>query len=681
MSTQQHTNRLIDASSPYLLQHAHNPVDWYPWGDEALEAARQQDRPILVSIGYSACHWCHVMERESFENEGIARLMNESFVCIKVDREERPDLDEIYMTAVQMMTGSGGWPLNVFLTPEGVPFYGGTYFPPEDKWGRPGFRNVLLTVAKAYRDRRGEVDETAGRIRDALHAASRPKPAVGEPLTGELIEKAFEQLKPDFDPEWGGFGAAPKFPNAAAIALLLRYHHRTGSQDALTMATVTLDKMAQGGMYDQLGGGFARYSTDREWLVPHFEKMLYDNALLADAYLQAYQVTGTDLYAQIARETLDYVLRDMTDERGGFHSAEDADSEGEEGRFYIWDLGEVRDVLGPAHAQRFAEHYGMTDAGNFEGRNILYVPTPDPDARAKLAPMREKLLGARAGRVRPGKDDKVLTDWNGLMISALAKGYQVLEDERYRAAAQRAGAFILGEMRPDSGLLHAHRAGRSHIDGYLDDYAFVLQGLADLYEATFEPNWIRQAQGLAEEMIGRFWDVEEGGFYFTAADRADLITRPKKLHDGATPSGNAVAAHALLRLAEYTGNDSYRERAEATLRTLAGAADQAPRVFACLLLALDWHVHGSTQIVVSGKAGTAQTTEMLAAVRTPYVPNRVVAFIDPWADTAPAVREAIPVTADRPMADGQTAAYVCRSQVCLPPIQSAKEVVRLLKDD
>jgi uncharacterized protein YyaL (SSP411 family) len=678
VSNQRNTNRLIDATSPYLLQHAHNPVDWHPWSEEALARAQREDRPVLVSIGYSACHWCHVMERESFEDEEIAQVMNENFVCIKVDREERPDLDEVYMTAVQLMTGSGGWPLNVFLTPDLEPFYGGTYFPPENRYGKPGFKTVLLTVARAYRERRREVAETAERVRDALAKAASSAPGSEDGLDGGLIQQAIRQLSADFDAEWGGFGPAPKFPNAMAVALLLRHHYRTGSAESLEMATVTLDKMAQGGMYDHLGGGFARYSTDREWLVPHFEKMLYDNALLADVYLQAFQVTGKPFYAQVARETFDYILRDMTDERGGFHSAEDADSEGVEGRFYVWDLDEVRGILGEADAQRFAEYYGMTPGGNFEGRNVLHVPEYDPHTHAELGPLREQLLAVRSQRERPARDDKVLTDWNGLTIGALARGYQVLGDERYRSAADRAANFLWAEMRSDGRLLHSCRAGKSHISGYLDDYAFLIQGLVDLYDATFGGIWLRRASELADEMIRLFWDSERGGFHFTPADRTDLIIRPKKLHDGATPSGNGIAALALLKLGELTGEDAYREKAEDTLKAVSGAARRAPRAFASLLLALDWHLEGSTQVVISGRAGDAATEALVEAGRKPYVPNRVLALMDPLVTPAgdPALASAL--TEGKPPLNGRPAAYVCRGRICLPPVTIADELSALL---
>jgi uncharacterized protein YyaL (SSP411 family) len=675
-----HTNRLIHARSPYLLQHARNPVDWYEWGDEALQRARDEDRPILVSIGYSACHWCHVMERESFEAPAIAALMNERFVCIKVDREERPDLDDLYMTAAQMLAGSGGWPLNVFLTPDLQPFYAGTYFPPDDRWGRPGFPSVLQGVAQAYRDQREQIEAAAASLTDALARHS----ADGEPgvLSPRLIDAAVADLKRSFDERWGGWGAAPKFPSAATIQLLLRHHRRTGDDQALRMATVTLDRMAAGGMYDQLGGGFHRYSVDERWLVPHFEKMLYDNALLVPAYLDGYRVTGNEEYARIARETLDYLLRDMQDAGGGFHAATDADSEGEEGRYFVWDLSELIGVLGAEDAELFAACYGVTAAGNFEGRNILHVPAPlaevagrrgtdAAELRTRLDRMRATLLAERQKRVAPGKDDKVLADWTGLAISALALGFQTLGDARYRDAAERAARFVLTGMRRDGRLLHAYREGHAYLDAFLDDHAFVLQGLIGLYGATFDAEWVDAAREIADAMLAGFWDAEAGGLYFTVGERPDLIARPKKTFDGATPSGNAVAARALLLLGRLTGEATYAMRGEETLRALAGQAGKTPRAFPAFLCAVDAAMTTPTEVVVAGEVEAPATQALIATARAGFAPDRLVLAVDPSGRVLPPMEGKGPV-------NGKPAAYVCDAGGCRPPVTTAEELAALL---
>ena len=683
-----HTNHLINSSSPYLLQHAHNPVDWYPWGREALDKAKREKKPIFLSIGYSACHWCHVMERESFENGEIARILNEHFVCIKVDREEWPDLDEIYMTAVQLMAGSGGWPMSVFLTPDLKPFYGGTYFPPEDRWGRPGFKRILTQLAATYRERPEDIEKSTKEIVSAMkRAAVDATDGAGVPAQG-LIQKAVSQLRSRFDDGWGGFGSAPKFPSPGSISLLLRYHRRTGDTEALRMATVTLDRMAYGGMYDQLGGGFHRYSVDREWLVPHFEKMLYDNAQLAIVYLDAFLVTNKPLYRRIAKETLDYVLHEMTDESGGFHSTLDADSEGEEGKYYVWDVDEIGSVLPSEDAGLFSEYHGVTKRGNFEGHNILHAPLPpeefaerkglETDAwLERLDAMRPKLLELRAKRVSPGKDDKILTDWNGLMISALARGYQVLGDEAYRQAAERAADFILTEMRSDDGLLHAHRRGRSHISGYLDDYAFFTLSLLDLYQATFDIRWIENAKQLADTMAARFWDGE-GGLFFVAADQPDVIIRTKGAQDNATPAGNSVAAQALFTLAKLTQDDGHLARAERTLSAFGGSAQRFPSAFARLLCAADLY-HGPTRkIAIVGRAGVKPTAALLQSVWRRYLPNTVVAMFDPSSPNAAEIAEAVPLLASRPTVKGSSTVYVCRDFVCERPVTTAAELDSLL---
>jgi len=583
-----HTNRLAGETSPYLLQHAHNRVDWYPWGEEALSRARQENKPVFLSIGYSACHWCHVMERESFEDPEVAAVLNANFISIKVDREERPDLDEIYMTAVQLMTGSGGWPLNVFLTPDLKPFYGGTYFPPDDRYGRPGFGKLLEHISETWgKDSEGlqrSAEELTRAIRDTVGRDTVPAGTVDT----TILARAAQELERAFDSQWGGFGQAPKFPPSGAIGVLLRQHAHTGDEKLLEIATTTLDRMAHGGMYDQLGGGFHRYATDRRWLVPHFEKMLYDNALLARVYLEAWQVTGKDLYRRVATEILDYVLQDMTDRRGGFHSSEDADSEGEEGKFFVWRPDEIKRFLGEQDGALFCEYYGVTGEGNFEGFSILHVSQePSEFARERgislkqlenqLTPLRDKLREAREARVRPGKDDKVIAAWNGMMISALARGYQILGEERFLKAAERAANFVSTEMVRDGALLRTYRGkggggdrGISKLPAYLDDYAEMASALIDLYEATFDLQWLEAADQLAGRMVTDFWDEENGGFFYTSASHKNLLAQTKPLYDGAVPSGNSTATLVLLRLSELLSDAGYGQKAE---EVLASARD------------------------------------------------------------------------------------------------------------
>lgn len=683
-----YTNRLAGETSPYLLQHAHNPVDWYPWGEEAFARARAEDKLIFLSIGYSACHWCHVMERESFENEGIARLLNEHYVSIKVDREERPDVDGVYMQAVQLMTGSGGWPLSVFLMPDLKPFFGGTYFPPEDRWGRPGFSNVLVHVAELWRERETDVHARAGGVAASVAQSLALESAPGGEVGEELLEAATEQLSRTFDPVWGGFGGAPKFPPYGSIALLLREYCRTGQAELLEIVTVTLDRMAAGGMYDQLGGGFHRYAVDTEWLVPHFEKMLYDNALLSHVYLEAYQLTGKDAYRRIARETLDYVLRDMEDERGGFHSAEDADSEGEEGLFYVWSRAEIEAVLGAGEAELFASFYGVTEAGNFEGHNILHRPQDlaafaaqrgeSPDAlRERLDASGKRLFERRAGRVRPGLDDKVLTSWNGLMISSLTLGYRALGDPRYLAAAERAARFVLRDFGPDRGLMHTHRAGQSKVDGFLDDYAFLARAAIDLYTSTFETQWLARATALADRMHELFDDPNGGGYFLTSALHDQLPARAKPLADGPVPSGNAVAADALYRIASLTGDTAYADRADAILAAASTPMSRFPRAFAYMLVAAGHPLSGG-EIAILGHDGADDTTSLLASIRSSFLPYHVVAALDPADPNGSATASTIPVLAGRGLVDDRAAAYVCRNFACERPVTNAAALTALV---
>jgi hypothetical protein len=628
-------NRLAHESSPYLLQHAQNPVDWYPWGTEALERSQREQKPIFLSIGYSACHWCHVMEHESFENPAIAGALNDHFVNIKVDREERPDLDQIYMTAVQAMTGRGGWPMSVFLTPDMQPFFGGTYWPPTGRMGMPGFDHVIEAVNEAWHQRRDQVHEQArqltAHLTQAAGAVMSPAP-VGE----KTLLHAATMLERAFDHQHGGFGGAPKFPHPMDLRLLLRVWRRTGREGVLSMVTTTLSKMAGGGIYDHLGGGFHRYSVDARWLVPHFEKMLYDNALLAGCAVEAYQATGDADLARVARETCDFVLREMTDAEGGFYSTQDADSEGHEGKFYVWSPDEIVDVLGPERGQTFARVYDVSAEGNFEGQNILNLPKTLTQAAAvlgrdplelaeRLAEDRARLLAVRSQRVKPGLDDKVLVSWNGLMIDALALAGAALDEPRYVAAALKAADFIQQKMRrPDGRLLHAWRQGQAKLPAYLDDYACLANSLVTLYEATFEERLIDMAVELADTLLEQFMDREHGGFFYTAADHESLITRQKDIHDASVPSGNGMAATVLMRLGALCGRTDYLDAAGRTLEGCAKLLEEMPTAAGQLLLALDFKVGPSHELALV--AGQPAAPQVLSELRRRFWPNKVAAL-------------------------------------------------------
>jgi uncharacterized protein YyaL (SSP411 family) len=676
-------NRLANETSPYLLQHAHNPVDWYPWGQEALERARTEDRPILLSIGYSACHWCHVMERESFENPAIAELMNAEFVNIKVDREERPDLDGIYMQAVQAMTGSGGWPMTVFLSPDGTPFYGGTYFPPDDRGGMPGFPRLLTAISAAWRNRRDEVLNNGAQLREQLKQTI-PRPSSDAELDAGILDSAARGLIAQHDPDQGGFGHAPKFPQPMALEFLLRDWRRTGNDNALTIVAQTLEHMARGGIYDQLGGGFARYSTDDEWLAPHFEKMLYDNAQLARAYLMGYQATDNAFFKDVAEQVLEYVLRDMTDPSGGFYSSEDADSEGEEGKFYVWTPAEVTEQLGSADARLFCAFYDIREPGNFEGRaSILRMQrTPfelapelgvtEVELLAALERGRSVLFEARSSRVRPARDEKVLASWNGLMLRAMAEAASVLNRPDLLRAAERNAAFLLDVMRGPDGRMHrTWKPGHAaRLNGYLEDYANVADGLLALYEATFEPRWLAAATDLADGILQRFADTEHGGFFDTSDDHETLIARPKDIFDNATPSGNSVAADVLLRLALLTDRQQYRQAAESVLQLLRDAMTRYPLGFARALNALDFLLDQPKEIAIVGPTGSTETEALRRAVFEPFVPNKVVAGAG-----AP-----IPLLEGRELRNGHALAYVCEHYVCQAPTSDPQELRRLLTE-
>lgn len=693
MSQQQGSaNHLVHETSPYLKQHAYNPVDWYPWGPEALDKAWKLDRPIFLSIGYSACHWCHVMEHESFEDPEVAKILNEHFISIKVDREERPDLDQIYMTAVQMMTGQGGWPMSMFLTPDLQPFYGGTYFPPDDRYGRPSFKRLLLALVDAWKSRRSEITQQANQITEHLKGASG-LPAVGATAadltaTGEqLLRNAVSALGRAFDSRYGGFGSAPKFPHAMELRLLLRAWKRFDSEDALHMARLTLDRMAMGGMYDHLGGGFHRYSTDQRWLVPHFEKMLYDNALLSLAYLEAFQATGESFYRDVVQETLDYVLREMTSPEGPFYSTQDADSEGVEGKFYVWSTAEVEDVLGKELADLFAEVYDVTPSGNWEGHNILNQAKtldqyarlrkiPEGELRESLAQAKKELLEVRNRRIWPGRDEKALTAWNGLMIDALAQAAMVLEKPVYREAACRAADFILTRMRGSDGrLLRTYMAGSEpKLNAYLEDYAFLLNALVSLYEADQSPRWIESALGLANMMIEQFWDETSGGFFFTGRDHEALIARTKDPHDSSIPSGNSMAVTGLLRLAELTGRKELRDKAEKTLQLFHGLMTKLPSAAGQMLIALDFHLGPVEEFAVVGDSDKEDTRRVLHAIHSGFRPNKVVAIKSSEDGAADAL---IPLLAGKKSL-GSVTTYICKDFACQAPLVGADAVEKEL---
>jgi uncharacterized protein YyaL (SSP411 family) len=687
---QEQTNSLVNETSPYLRQHAHNPVDWYPWGPEALERARRLDRPIFLSIGYSACHWCHVMERESFEDPEVAELLNRHFVSIKVDREERPDLDQIYMTAVQMMTGQGGWPMSMFLTPELKPFYGGTYFPPDDRYGRPSFKRLVRLLADAWENRREELLRSSIELTEQLRKASRVESAEGE-LEPRLLQNAASRLGRAFDSTYGGFGPAPKFPHPMELRLLPRVWKRFDDDEALHMAQLTLDRMAMGGIYDHLGGGFHRYSTDERWLVPHFEKMLYDNALLSVAYLEAYQATGNPSYRQVVEETLGYVRREMTSPEGPFYSTQDADSEGVEGKFFVWSLQEVEEVLGKEFADIFTYVYDVTPSGNWEGYNILHrAKTDEQDARLLkvsetdlpriLQECKRKLFEVRSSRVHPARDEKVLTSWNGLMIDAFALAAQVLDDPTYAEAGVRAAEFILGKMRAADGrLLRTYSAGsQPKLNGYLEDHACLLNALVSLYEATFEPRWIDAALSLAKILLDEFWDDTEAGFFYTGKSHEELIARTKDPHDSSVPSGNSMAVTALLRLVKLTGEVGLFDRAERTLRLFRGLMDSLPMAAGQMLVALDFYLGPAQEFAVVGDPAEAETQGVLRLIRQPFRPNKVVA-LKSTASRDEQQYAALELLSGRTLR-GAVTTYICQNFACQEPMVGADALKAALTD-
>ncbi|MCA9054482.1 MAG: thioredoxin domain-containing protein [Planctomycetaceae bacterium] len=692
-------NRLGRETSPYLLQHARNPVDWYPWGDEAFAEARKLDRPIFLSVGYSACHWCHVMEHESFENDEIARILNSGFISIKVDREERPDVDQIYMTAVQLLTHRGGWPMSVFMTPDGEPFFGGTYWPPHSRMGMPGFRDILVRISQIWSQQREEAFAAGRRLTSAIERVAAP--AYQEsPLTADLLQDAMGEILSSFDPVHGGFGSAPKFPHPMDIRLLLRCARRFDNSDALHAARHTLDKMAAGGIYDHLGGGFHRYSTDARWLVPHFEKMLYDNALLVPAFLEGSQLTSSssdvaesspspsDNYTRIVRETLDYVLREMTSPEGGYYSTQDADSEGEEGKFFVWFRDEVLELLGQDAGELFCQAYDVLPRGNWEGTSILNRPVSDTELCSRvqltaeelhsaLSDARKRLFAARSQRVAPGRDEKILTGWNGLMIEAMAHAGRVLAETRYTASARSAAEFILAEVRDDAGrLLHTFKDSRARLTAYLDDYACFISGLTELYQATFEPHWLEVAVDLAEQMQQHFADPS-GGFFYTADDHERLITRTKDFQDNATPSGNSVAATALLKLGRITGRSDLEESGYQTLVAMSGLLTEHPRAAAQGLIALDWWLGPAIELVIVDGNSPDSGDALLASLAQRFTPRlllvrRATGTSD---DDVPNVLQ--PLLSGR-AETGTTQFFVCEAGACQLPVERPEAVLKQL---
>jgi uncharacterized protein YyaL (SSP411 family) len=675
-----HTNRLIDENSPYLLSHAHNPVDWYPWGDEALEKARAEDKPIFLSIGYAACHWCHVMERESFENDEIAGILNEYFVSIKVDREQRPDVDHIYMQFTQALTGHGGWPMSVFLTPDRRPFFAGTYFPPDDQYGRPGFKRIVSEIGQAYRESKDQITESAddiySKVAEALDRAESPVN-----LRTGLINEGVDNLMKQVDMVHGGFGTQPKFPHAMEISLLLRHYRKAGDLTYLQAAEKSLQGMAHGGIYDQIGGGFARYSVDARWLVPHFEKMLYDNGLLAEVYAQAYQVTGNSRYLEIVGETLDWLLREMTDESGGFYSALDADSEGEEGKFYVWEKREIENVL-KDQADRFIQYYNVTEEGNFEGRNILHVSdesrrmreqADEAELDAYLSECRRELLEARSARIRPATDDKILVSWNGLALSALARGYQVTREKRYLEAAEKNASFVRDVLNRDGHLMHAFRKGNSSHGDFLEDYAFYIRGLIDLSESDPSENgsrWLEFAERLADQALTRFLG-EDGQFYLRPEGQSDLIMRPRDAYDGALPAPGSVMIHNLFKLNRLTGKQEYLTAGERALKAVSGNIQRMPSAMTTALLALDFYVNDKIEVVVIGSREARR--EMLDAVYRRYIPNRVIAISDTG-------DEKLPLFQDRSLDGSPARAFVCKNATCGLPAEDISTLNEQLRE-
>lgn len=677
-------NHLIHEKSPYLLQHAYNPVDWYPWSEEAFAKAKREDKPIFLSIGYSTCHWCHVMEAESYNDEAVARLLNDGFVAIKVDREERPDIDNVYMTVCQMLNGSGGWPLNIVMTPDKKPFFAASYIPKETRFDQQGLMELLPRISKLWKEQRQDVLASAGRITGFLQP-------VNQEITGKtpgmnLLTAAYQVLSGEFDSKNGGFGAAPKFPSAHQLVFLLHYWKRTGDHKALEMAEFTLQQMRKGGIYDHIGFGFHRYSTDAQWFAPHFEKMLYDQALLAIAYTEAYQVTRNDLYRQTAKEILGYVSRVLKSPEGVFYSAEDADSEGEEGKFYLWKESEIRQALAKQDADWFIHAFGVTGNGNFEqvekGENILHLSASFSEIAketSRLEKIRQSLFAIREKRVHPFKDDKVLTDWNGLMIAAFAEAGRVFNEPEYSKTAATSADFFLAKMqKPDGQLFHRYREGQASLLAPIDDYAFLTYGLIELYESTFNLRYLKSAIGLNSYMEKHFWDSKNGGFFFTADNAENLLVRSKEIYDGAEPSGNSVAALNLIRIGRLTGNTEYDKKTEQLERAFATSVEQHASGYTQFLLAVDYSVGPAYEVVIAGDSKKADTKAMLTALQSRYTPNKVV-LLRPTEAEPPEVVALAEFTRYQKAIQGKATAYVCLNYMCKAPTTSIDRMLQLLK--
>jgi uncharacterized protein YyaL (SSP411 family) len=679
-------NRLQNEQSPYLLQHADNPVDWYPWGEAAFRAAQEQDKPIFLSIGYATCHWCHVMEHESFEDPEVAALMNRTFINIKVDREERPDIDGLYMTVAQLLTGRGGWPLTIVMGPDRRPFFASTYIPKESRYERMGMLELIPRIAEVWNTRREEVESSSESILQALHSASGSR--AGGPLLEEsILRRAYEELSAQFDDQNGGFGSAPKFPSAHNLLFLLRYRLRSGKQRALEMVEKTLTRMRRGGIFDHIGYGFHRYSTDARWRVPHFEKMLYDQAMLTLAYTETFQATGKDFYADTARQILAYVLRDMHTPDGGFASAEDADSEGEEGRFYTWSYDELSSVLDPAELSELGQLYDLQPRGNYReeatgvrtGTNILYMRHGDSGASGPSEDLGSKLFEQRSRRVRPLKDDKILTSWNGLMIAALARAGAVLREPSYIEAAEAAAAFVWKRLRtPEGLLLHRYRGEQAGIPAYAEDYAYLIWGLIELYQGTFESAYLRQAAELMDLFIEGFWDEQDGGFFLTGDEAEQLLVRQRNDTDGALPSAGSVALLDLLKLGRMLQNPGYGQKALALIRSASRFVETSPLAFTFLLSALDFQIGPSFEVVIAGDLSASDTQKMIRDLERAFVPNKVVLY-RPADVQRPEIAELAPFTLVQTSVDGKATAYVCRDYACQLPVTDSDEMLRLLE--
>ena len=692
------TNSLVSEKSPYLLQHAHNPVNWYPWGDQAFKKAQEENKPIFLSIGYSTCHWCHVMAHESFEDPEVAKLMNEVFVSIKVDKEERPDIDKIYMTVCQLMTNSGGWPLTIIMTPDKKPFFAGTYFPKVTRFGRIGILDLINRVKELWSDKKDEIYKTSNEITNALLDISVENP--GLKLDEKTLQRAFDTLSSRFDERNGGFGGAPKFPTPHNLLFLLRFWKRTGNGDALRMVEKTLQTMRNGGVYDHIGFGYHRYSTDAEWLVPHFEKMLYDNALLALVYLEVYQATKNPDYSKTAIEIFTYILRDMTSPEGGFYSAEDADSEGEEGKFYVWTMGEIENLLDKDEADLTNKVFNIEEAGNYleeatkkkTGSNIFHLKESllslakqfnftEQELRVKLEEIRVKLFNVRVKRIHPHMDDKILTDWNGLMIAALARGSQILCEPLYLKAAKKATKFILNNLRkPDGRLLHRYRDGNNEIDAYLDDYAFFIWGLLELYESTFDYYYLKTAMELNKAQIEHFWDDNIGGFFFTADDGEKLLTRQKEIYDGAIPSGNSVSMLNLLKLAQLTWDHDLEKKVDYINRVFAESVKNNTAAYSNLMVAIDFAIGPTYTLVIAGDTNSQDTKDMLDAIRNEFIPNKSIIFL-PTEQSSPEIVHIAEFIKYYEKVDNKAAAYICINQTCKPATNDTKKMLELLESN